>query len=287
MLNAHHGSLSEPISRDTGKGDKYERRIVELVFEINNDGVNMVGASHTILRTHQALAKLVKQRLELLASSGGGDLFPSANRSHPHVHSRHHSKRSKPDDFRILAAEIKIQSAEISSYVRQMYEKLSQLVDDINTVKGEYRMKKKVWNWLCKIFSVISSALNLTTFVNMFHPLGPIAAPITSACETVASIAVKVCEKIKEGYDTKRLEDLLVYIKREIPRSVDLARRALTSFESDLLRVFEAVDRGEASGWISASEAARASKNWRQALARLEARDSAHQSMYDVTIGAL
>ena len=170
-------------------------------------------------------------------------------------------------------------------YVRQMFEKLSQLVDDVNTVKGEYRVKRKIWNWLSKIFSFIDNALTVASAVCHFQPLAPVTAVVAGVGQTIAGIALKVCEKIREGYDTKRLEDLMVYLKREIPRSVGLARRALTSFESGLLRVFEAVEHGEANGWISASEAARASKNWRQALARLEARDSSVFGMSDVTIG--
>lgn len=166
-----------------------ETNIVSMITALADDAVKMLTASHNILASYRALARLMDKRLSALASSAqGGDLFAASSRG------------QAKDDFQTLSLDVHVHSIEISACVEKMQEGLHSLHDAVLRTHEKYSFRKKFWGWMCRLFRVISQGLFYGGIITGFvHPLGTVGTAFMHVGSSVSTIVASVCEKIKEG----------------------------------------------------------------------------------------
>ncbi|KAH8116204.1 hypothetical protein DFH11DRAFT_1268173 [Phellopilus nigrolimitatus] len=250
---------------DLGKKDKVENSIIDQINSLAEDAVSALSSSENMLRTYQALARLMDRRLSSIASSAnGGDLFASSSRSR------------KNDDFQTLAIDIKVHSSEISQFARDMFRKLYALQDNVRQTRDKYSFRKKIWGGLCFVFRWVARVLAFSGTVSTFvHPLGLVGTAAMHASSGIASLVSSVCDKIREGYEESNMDGVLHLLREHVPQSVEIALQSLRRFHAAqaIFRFHLDVQQGKASGYMAPNEAARARRNWRKAASLLKLKD--------------
>ncbi|KAI5121427.1 hypothetical protein M0805_006189 [Coniferiporia weirii] len=276
----------EELNRaDRGKRDKVEANIISTITSLAEDATSALTASCNIVRSYQDLARLMDRRLSAIElSPHGGNLFASPSISSPGARPVRAS-----DDFQTLAADVRIQSTEISAHVQQMHDRLHGLVRDVMRTHEKYSFRKKFWGWMCKVFKAIGRALTLGGAITaLAQPIGLVGSLAMHAGSGLALVIASVCEKIKEAYDDEntKIDDVLKFLRGQIPKSVKVAEHSLTQFLTahELFQMYFDVKRGKQSGHMAPVEAARARVNWHKASSKL---DLSNEMFFELNIDSM
>ncbi|EJD06697.1 uncharacterized protein FOMMEDRAFT_25908 [Fomitiporia mediterranea MF3/22] len=206
---------------DPRKRDKLELSIVRTVDKLDIGASAALRASHSLLRNYRTLIQTIERSLNNISQSRiGGNLFSA--------------------EVSQLANTITAHSRALSRYVRQLQDRLRQLVRDIEKTKesaDKRALKRKIWKWVSVAFKALSVLLS---------------AGAIAGASMLSGAAARLCDLVQDRYNESTFDEILAFLRDHIPESAKAAEIALTSFQAchRILQVELEVRKGRQSGWL-------------------------------------
>ncbi|KAL5526604.1 hypothetical protein ACEPAF_8328 [Sanghuangporus sanghuang] len=241
---------------DSKRTDKLEQAIISTVRKLDIGASAALRASHNLIRNYKNLLRAVERNLEQVSQSRtGGPIFTS--------------------EISSLATAISAHSRALSSYVKQIQERLRMLVKDIEKTKesaDKRALKRKIWRWLARVFQALSALISAGgAMFALFHPIGLLESITIGGASMLSGAAARLCELIQDKYSETTFDEILTFLRDHVPESARAAEIALTSFQAchRILQVELEVRKGKRYDWVSSYDARRARGQWTQAEQRL------------------
>ncbi|TDL25818.1 hypothetical protein BD410DRAFT_608876 [Rickenella mellea] len=237
-------------SRSQHMGD-LESDIRSAVSNLRDDADNALRACDDIVKSQQTLSRIMTRRLDHAAEHNSGVL------------------RTSPE-VELLSDTICSHSAELSTYVGTMIEKLNGLVNVIENAKVEVE-KKTVWQricgWLKKVCdfmgSVFFNAANLCFRIGGRYGFTAGSMFVTSSA--LALEASAVCDRFARGNlkDDDKFDEVLRFLKTTVPFEATKARESLVAFQAHqrLVQVEAKMKNGRRVK-LNKGEVREAQENW-------------------------
>lgn len=167
------------------KKDLLEQTIVTEVQKLNDHSNAALNSSHSLMHSYRVLIHLTEKRLGTLAASrSGGKLYISS-------------------EYEKMASAIAFHSALLISQVKQIQERLRNLVSDIEKTKEQARkraLRRRIWSWLVKTFRAISFLISAGGAIfALFHPLGLLDTAAITVASMLSGAVAKLCENTQKS----------------------------------------------------------------------------------------
>lgn len=141
------------------------------------------------MHSYRVLIHITEKRLGTLAASrSGGKLYISS-------------------EYEKMSSAIALHSASLISQVKQIQERLRNLVSDIEKTKEQARkraLRRRIWSWLVKTFRAISFLISAGGAIfALFHPLGLLDTAAITVASMLSGAVAKLCENTQKSKMTR------------------------------------------------------------------------------------
>ena len=133
------------------------------------------------MNSYRLLVHLTEKRLRSISQSGtGGSLYSSSA------------------EYEKLTATIAAHSSTLTTRVKNVQERLRNLVSDIEKTKDQARrraLRRRIWGWLVKTFRAISLLISAGGAIfALFNPLGLLDTAAITVASMLSGAIAKLCE---------------------------------------------------------------------------------------------